>query len=166
MQVALRTSLLEGYFDTKIFRQGVARENRVMKQDGETITFDIAFSEYPSEFARENGAEFIRETEVNGLKRWYVSLKVGRICRFFDRGGHVVERPKNAELDGKRWQIVAQYKVLHGDPSKMEARGFWADAIQLKPADEIVFAPMDGETPKSIVTDEYAQQGTEEDLVF
>ena len=136
--------MVSGWFDCRIFKNGVAKENRPMKQDGETISFVIAFSEYPQDFANFGGAEFIRTTEVNGVKRYYVTIKVGRICAFFDRNGAKCERPTNFMLDGKRFDAIIQYKTLHGDASKMEARGFWADAIQFKPADEIVFAPMDG----------------------
>lgn len=144
MAQAYRTELLSGYFDCRIFRQGVAKENRQMKNDGDTVTFDVGFAEYPVQLEQGGGGAFIREAEVNGLKRWYVSFKVGRICRFFDKDGQKTERLSNADLDGKRWDACIQYKVLHGDPAKMQPRGFWADAIQLRPADEIAFAPMGG----------------------
>ena len=137
--------MLSGYFDCRVFRQGVAKENRPMKQDGDTVAFSVGFAEYPKEFAADGGEQFIREAEVNGLKRWYVSFKVGRICRFFGKDGSKIERPTNADLDGKRWDACLQYKVLNGDAAKLEPRGFWADAIQLKPADEITFAPMEGQ---------------------
>ena len=139
---AQRTSLVSGWFDCRIYRNGVAKEARPMKQDGDTIAFSLSFAEYPQEFA--SGAEFIKRKDVNGQARYYVTIKVGRICAFFDRNGAKCERPTNFMLDGKRFDAIIQYKTLHGDASKMEARGFWADAIQFKPADEIVFAPMDG----------------------
>ena len=154
MAQSKRTQMLSGYFDCRVFRNGVAKEKRPMKQDGETIAFSVGFREYPNELAADGGAEFIRETEVNGLKRWYVSFKVGRICAFFDRNGQRGERPTNEMLDGKRWDAVLQYKVLHGDATKLQPRGFWVDAIQIRPADEIAFAPMDGATPQPSVTDE------------
>lgn len=153
MAQSKRTQMLSGYFDCRVFRNGVAKENRPMKQDGETIAFSVGFSEYPNELAADGGAEFIRETEVNGLKRWYVSFKIGRICAFFNPTGQRVERPTNETLDGKRWDAFLQYKVLHGDAAKLQPRGFWADAIQYRPADEISFAPMDGATPQPSVTD-------------
>jgi hypothetical protein len=142
---AQRTQLVSGWFDCRIFRQGVAKENRPMKQDGDTINFTLSFAEYPQDFANFGGAEFIRRSEVNGLARYYVTIKIGRICAFFNKDGQkmkIEERPTNAMLDGKRFDAIIQYKVLHGDPAKMEPRGFWADAIQIKPAEEIVFAPM------------------------
>ena len=83
------------------------------------------------------------------------SVKVGRICRFFDKDGKHIDRPANADLDGKRWDCCIQYKVLNGDPTKLQPRGLWADAVQLKPADEITFAPMDGGTPAPTTTDDW-----------
>ena len=147
MSQAFRTQLLSGYFDCRVFRQGIAKENRPMKNEGDTITFSVGFAEYPTDIANAGGAAYIREAEVNGLKRWYVGWKVGRICAFFDKDGKKTERPLNADIDGKRFDVCIQYKVLNGDPAKLEPRGLWADAIQMKPADEITFAPMEGGTP-------------------
>lgn len=155
METTNTTDILGGYFDVKIYRNGVAREQRQMKNDGDTITFNVAFSEYPSELME--GKDYIREAVVNGLKRYYVSFKVGRICRFFDKDGKPMDRPKNADLDGKRWDCRIRYKVLHGDASKMQPRGFWADAVQIKPADDITFEPMDGQQNAASVTNENAQ---------
>lgn len=149
---------MSGYFDTKIFRQGVARENRQMKQDGDTITLDVGFAEEPTWLYAEGGGAYVRTAEVNELKRWYVSFKVGRICRFFDRNGKPIERPRNADLDGKRWDCVLQYKVLNGDAAKLQPRGFWADAIQLKPADEITFAPMEANATPTTVNEPVASE--------
>lgn len=152
-----KTQMLSGYFDCRVFRNGVAKESRPMKQDGETISFSVGFSEYPDAFKVDGGDEFIKETIVNDAKRWYVTFKVGKICAFFDRNGQRAERPTNEMLDGKRWDVCLQYKVLHGDAAKLQPRGFWADAIQLKPADEISFEPMEGATPeKAVTTDEPA----------
>ena len=152
---AQRTSLVSGWFDCRIYKNGVAKEARPMKPDGDTIAFSIGFSEYPKEFANFGGAEFIKETLVNNLKRWYVSIKVGKICAFFDAKGNKIDRPTNAELDNKRFDAIIQYKVLQGDKSKMEARGFWADAMQLRPSDELKFAPMEdaAKPTASVVTD-------------
>lgn len=152
MAQAFRTQVISGYFDCRIFRQGVAKENRQMKPEGDTIGFNVGFAEYPQEFAKNGAAGYIREAEVNGLKRWYVTFKVGRICRFFDKDGKHIDRPANADLDGKRWDCCIQYKVLNGDPTKLQPRGLWADAVQLKPADEITFAPMDGGTAAPTTT--------------
>lgn len=155
MAQAFRTKVLSGYFNCRVYRNGVAKEARQMKQDGENITFDVGFAEYPKELTADGGTEFIKETEVNGLKRWYVSFKVGKICRFFDKEGKKMDRPSNLTLDSKRWDACLQYKVLHGDASKLQCRGFWADAIQLKPANEIAFAPMDdGNVQQGVDIDE------------
>jgi len=43
----------------------------------------------------------------------------------------------------------------------MQARGFWADAIQLKPADEITFAPMEGAQMQKGVTADAAPETDE-----
>lgn len=161
----MRTQLLSGYFDVKVFRQGVARENRQFKNDGDTITFDVGFAEEPTWIYADGGSKYVREAMVNGLKRWYVSFKVGRICRFFDKDGHQITRPSNKDLDGKRWDCVIQYKVLNGDAAKLQPRGFWADAVQMKLADEITFAPMDA-TAKPTTVNEPIVESNEEDLPF
>jgi hypothetical protein len=156
MSQAFRTSILSGYFDCRIYRQGVAKENRQMKPEGDTIGFAVGFAEYPQEIAKNGAADYIRESVVNGLKRWYVTFKVGRICRFFDKDGKHIDRPLNADLDGKRWDACIQYKVLNGDAAKLQPRGLWADAVQIKPADEITFAPMDcGTTAPTTTTDDW-----------
>ena len=41
MAQAFRTQVISGYFDCRIFRQGVAKENRQMKPDGDTISFNV-----------------------------------------------------------------------------------------------------------------------------
>ena len=155
MAQAFRTQLLSGYFDCRVFRQGVAKENRQMKPEGDTIGFNVSFSEYPQDLAKNGATEYIREADINGLKRWYITFKVGRICRFFDKDGKHIDRPANADLDGKRWDVCIQYKVLNGDAAKLQPRGLWADAVQLKPADEITFAPMDGSQPASSTANDW-----------
>ena len=45
--------------------------------------------------------------------------------------------------------------MLNGDAAKLQPRGLWADAVQIKPADEITFAPMDGGTATPTTTDDW-----------
>ena len=162
---AQRTSLVSGWFDCRIYRNGVAKEARPMKQDGDTIAFSLSFAEYPQEFA--SGAEFIKRKDVNGQGRYYVTIKVGRICAFFDKSGKKIDRPKNEEIDGKRFDAVIQYKVLKGDAAKMEPRGFWADAIQMRPSDDLAFAPMDdAQQPTSTIVEKPADDVTGDDDTF
>lgn len=149
--------MVSGWFDCRIYRNGVAKEARPMKQDGDTVAFSMSFAEYPKEFADAGGAEFIKSKDVNGLKRYYVSVKVGRICAFFDKSGKKIDRPKNVDIDGKRYDCIIQYKVLNGDPSKMEPRGLWADAMQMRPSEDITFAPMDdGQQQMATIVEEPA----------
>ena len=114
MQQSHRTQLVSGWFDCRIYRNGVAKEARPMKQDGDTVAFSMSFAEYPQEFADAGGAEYIKSKDANGLKRYYVSVKVGRICAFFDKSGKKIDRPKNVDIDGKRYDCIIQYKVLNG----------------------------------------------------
>ena len=162
---AQRTSLVSGWFDCRIYRNGVAKEARPMKQDGDTIAFSLSFAEYPQEFA--SGAEFIKRKDVNGQARYYVTIKVGRICAFFDKSGKKIDRPKNEEIDGKRFDAIIQYKVFKGDADKMEPRGFWADAIQMRPSDDLAFAPMDdAQQPTSTIVEKPADDVTGDDDTF
>ena len=62
MAQAFRTQVISGYFDCRIYRQGVAKENRQMKPEGDTIGFSVGFAEYPQDIAKNGGAEYIRET--------------------------------------------------------------------------------------------------------
>ena len=157
MQQSHRTQLVSGWFDCRIYRNGVAKEARPMKQDGDTVAFSMSFAEYPQEFADAGGAEYIKSKDANGLKRYYVSVKVGRICAFFDKSGKKIDRPKNVDIDGKRYDCIIQYKVLNGDPAKMEPRGLWADAMQMRPSEDITFAPMDdGQQPTATIVEEPA----------
>lgn len=164
---AQRTSLVSGWFDCRIYRNGVAKEARPMKQDGDTVAFSLSFAEYPKEFANFGGADYIKRKDVNGQARYYVTIKVGRICAFFDKTGKKIDRPKNDEIDGKRFDAIIQYKVLNGDADKMEPRGFWADAIQMRPSDDLAFAPMeDTQQPTSTIIEKPADDVVNSDDTF
>ena len=49
----------------------------------------------------------------------------------------------------------------------MEPRGFWADAIQMRPSDDLAFAPMDdAQQPTSTIVEKPADDVTGDDDTF
>lgn len=135
------TNRITGYFDTRIYNEKKERSAWKIKGEDETIAFTATFGEgyLPSDLS-----EFAKEYESKGQKRYRVSFKVSSRCVWFDAKGTQVAKPSNELLDGKKYEVMIDYNVLHGAEGTKEARGYWANAIQYREAQAYVFAPMDG----------------------
>jgi hypothetical protein len=84
-------------------------------------------------------------TDGNGNQRVRVIFKIGGRCRWYDGQAQPVQKPSNAELDGKRFEVSIQYNELAADPANpKKPRGYWVNAIQFREADTNPFTAMDG----------------------
>lgn len=127
------TKKINGKFNVRQWKANTPRENWKMKGDDENIAFTTIFSELPPEFGR-----YARPfTGKDGDTLYAVDFKIGGKCRWFDGSAQPMERPSNADLDGKRWEACVQYReVVPKDESDTKAaRGYWVNAIQVEEAD-------------------------------
>jgi hypothetical protein len=140
----MKTSKLQGYFDVRRYAKNVEHSQRVLCSGNGTITFNTTFSpnELPSELK-----EFAREyTNKNNEPRVAVQFKVSRNCKWYDGNTYkpmskpLDEAHTYSVLEGKKYEVVIDYTALHGDVTKLEAHGFWANAILLKECDTNPFA--------------------------
>lgn len=135
---------IQGWFDVRIYNERVSRENWKLKGEDDQIAFTTTF-EAGSPEARQFGAHGKPYTDGNGNQRVRVTFKIGVRCRWYDRQAQPVQKPANAELDGKRYVACIQYNELAADPNNpMKPRGYWVNAIQFMEADTNPFTAMDG----------------------
>jgi len=128
---------LRGYFDVKVYSTK-PREQRPVKGNDEVITFGVKFQDKPEAFA-----DYARPyTDKKGNEAYFVQFKVSNNCKWFDKNGRSVPRPDNTYLDGKQFEVMIQYAQLNGDAGKMEARGYWCNAIMYKEISENPFEGM------------------------
>lgn len=125
-----KTNKLTGYFDCRNYKKGVERKARTMKADGETISVNTTFAaaELPAELA-----QYARKyTDKNGADRYGVEFKLSKSVMWFGADKQPTDRPLYSDIDGQKVEFVATYKQLDGDPSKLEAYGYWVNAIMFK----------------------------------
>ena len=135
---------ITGWFDVRVYNERIPRENRKLKGENENITFTAYFKPGSQEAAQ--FAEYGKpSTDNNGNQRVRVTFKIGGRCRWYDGQAQPVQKPANAELDGKRYEVSIQYNELAADPANpKKPRGYWVNAIQFREADTNPFTAMDG----------------------
>lgn len=157
-----------GYFDCREFDARKAYQDRQMKADSQQVGFNMTFA---PDALPECVAEFAKEFErKDGSKAFAVKVKVGAKCKFFRKENGVVKqvvRPTNEELDGERWEVCLDFAALHGDATKKEACGYWANGILLVGTQSDMFADLsdEGAAQNGNLPDEVAQE-TAENLPF
>lgn len=136
--MALMTDYFEGYFDVRRFQKETPKEQQPLKSDNETITFDVVFMFICPDAFRTYAKKFLKIEYggQQGKECYRVSFKIGTRTRWFDAAAQQIDRPSNKELDGKKYKCRMTYRQLDGDPTKMEARGYWVNDIQWCAADE------------------------------
>lgn len=135
---------IQGWFDVKIYNERVSRENWKMKGEDDQIAFTATF-EAGSHEAQQFAAHGKPYTDGNGSQRVRVTFKIGGRCRWYDGQAQPVQKPANADLDGKRYEVSIQYNELAADPANpKKPRGYWVNAIQFREADSNPFTAMDG----------------------
>lgn len=148
----MRLDYVKGYFDVREYNAKKVRAERTMKGNDTTITFDVLYAgeELPPELAA-----YAKEYEKDGHVRYAVKFKVSSNTKWFGKtGGKVtkINRPDNADLDGKRFECCIDFRQLDGDASKMEARGYWVNGILIK-EDNDMFADLNEEVEVEIEDD-------------
>ena len=135
---------ITGWFDVRIYNERVSRENWKLKGEDDQIAFTATF-EAGSPEAQQFAAHGKPYTDNNGNQRVRVTFKIGGRCRWYDGLAQPVQKPANAELDGKRYEVSIQYNELAADPANTKKpRGYWVNAIQFREADTNPFTAMDG----------------------
>lgn len=161
------TEKLIGYFDVRRYAPNVEKAQQVLKADTETITFT---TRYDADKVPEDLQKYAKITD----KGVYVSFKINARCRWFNGAAQPVARPTNAELDVHRYEVCIDYRQLNGDPSKQEACGYWANAIQFEEAvenpfqawHEPVHEPTTVEVTDAQPQEAQSAQETQEDVIL
>lgn len=153
----MRLDNVKGYFDVREYNAKKVRTERTMKAGDATITFDVVFD---GQNLPEQVAKHAKAYEKDGNTRFIVKMKISKSTKWFERvNGCVasVARPKNAELDGKRFECCVDFRELNGDPNKQEACGYWVNGILFKEDAGDMFADLNDPQP-----DEPSRQQQEE----
>lgn len=141
----MRADNLTGYFDTREFRSGVKYADRQMKSEDDTLGFSVRYSaaDLPEALAK-----YAKKVEKDGDTYFFVTFKIGKRCKWFDRNGAQTEKPTNAELDGVQWNVHIDYKELNGNPQNHEACGYWANGIMLISSASDLFSDIREQQPQ------------------
>lgn len=140
----MRMDDLSGYFDVRKYKAEKDQNERAFKAADDMVTFGVAFDpeHLPKELA--NRAKTVQRKK-DGSTYMLVKFKIGKGCKWFEKQGgrvHEIARPANAELDGKRYDVCIDYCELNGDPKKLEACGYWVNAILIAEAESNYFADL------------------------
>lgn len=176
----MRMDDLSGYFDVRKYDAKKAPNDRALKSADSMVTFGVAFD--PEHLPKElsNRAKAVQRKK-DGTTYMLVKFKIGNGCKWFEKqDGRVkeIERPSNEELDGKRYDVCVDYRELNGDPKKLEACGYWVNAILIAEAESNYFADLNEqeteqenempvfEGPKNPQNENAGNGVTDEDLPF
>ena len=140
---------MTGFFGVRIYKDNTPMENRKIKAEDEAIEFNVVYASEPEKFAR-----FAKNYKnKDGEDRWRVTFKIGTNARWFDEAARPIDKPNNAVLDGKRYDVRIQgVELVPDDMSGKSARGYWVNAIQFREADTNPFTAMDGGAVAAPVT--------------
>lgn len=133
----MRTPKISGYFDVKVYRKGVAHEDRQMKAETDAITFGATFA---ADACPEELRPYAKAytSQKDGQQRLRVDFKINDRCTWWqmqDGKAAQVAKPTNAELDGTRYVCMIDCKYIAPDPSdRLKACGLWANAVLFEPA--------------------------------
>lgn len=137
------TEKLTGWFDVKVYNDRQPRENWKLKADEDNISFTTTFEQCPPALQ-----EFSKQYQDSiGNTRHRVTFKIGSRCNWFDANAQPVQRPSNADLDGRRFEVRIQYNTVRPtDPNNAKApRGYWANAVQFREVQDNPFAAFDAQ---------------------
>ena len=147
---------LSGYFDVRKYSATKAPNEMAFKSEDDMVTFGVAFDPawLPKELS--NRAKTVQRKK-DGSIYMLVKFKIGKGCKWFEKQNGLVKeisRPANKELDGKRYNVCIDYCELNGDPKKLEACGYWVNAILIEEAESNYFADLNEQ-------EQDAEQGNE-----
>lgn len=165
------TNKMTGYFDVRVYNERTPRENWKIKGNEDQIAFGVSFDANDPQAAP--FAEFAKPyTDRNGNPRVRVAFKIGAKCRWYDGNAQPMERPDNADLDGKPFDACIQYNTLHADPKNPKAaRGYWVNQIQVQevaqnPFSAMAGAPVTATVPPAPPTGEVPPMFPEDELLY
>lgn len=93
---------------------------------------------YSSKTEKEDAA---RQGRAITNDRAAVRFKVGANCKWFDKYGHACERPRNTDLDGKRYEVNIDFARKAKQPgNSLAPSGYWANAIMFREVEDNPFA--------------------------
>lgn len=132
----MRFNELTGYFDVTKYDAKKQRSERQLKAEGEQITFDVSFR--PEDLPAELVPHAKEYKNKNDDTMYSVHFKISANVKWFDRKGKI-DRPANAELNGKRYKVWIECNILNGDPKAKEACGAWVNGILIEEAESNMF---------------------------
>lgn len=158
------TKKLSGWFDVRQYKANTPKENQKIKGNDENITFGVTFDTCPQEFQKYAKTY----TNKDGDQRYRVAFKINGNCKWYDKEAKPMARPDNADLDGKRWEAVIQYKQVDPkDPSDDKAaRGYWVNAIQIEDPDTNPFTAFSDLTADNVAAGVITTEETNGDLPY
>lgn len=122
------TEKMTGFFEVRVWKDNTPIENRKIKAEDEAIKFNVICASAPERFS--NFAKQYKNKDDED--RWRVTFKIGPNAKWFDIAAQPIDKPSNAELDGKRYDVRIQgVELVPDDLSGKAARGYWANAIQI-----------------------------------
>lgn len=126
-----RANNLEGYFNVREYNAKKERKEWKIKEEGQTIEFSQIFT---TENLPKELSEFAKVfTRKDGSQACVVRFKISNHCKWFaknDEGKFAeISKPENENLGEGRYTVAINYRTLHGDASKKEASGYWANGI-------------------------------------
>lgn len=153
----MKTGKTTAIFDCKTYNAKLPKEQWKVKADNENIqaTVTYALAELPDMFKQDcEPGGFVRlyagrterdtashENRQPIADRAAVRFKVGANCKWFDKYGKASERPTNAELDGKRFDVNIDFARKDRKPDDpLAPSGYWANAIMYREIEENIFA--------------------------
>ncbi len=162
----MRLDNVSGYFDVRVYNAKKTRDQRDVAGQDQTITFGVVFS--PNNLPQQVSKYAHAYTDKNGEGRMFVTFKISKTCKFFEKkGGRVsaIERPQHTDLENKRFDACIDFRELNGDPAKQEACGYWANGILIAESESSMFADLN-ETETAETPEAQTEQQEETALLF
>lgn len=153
----MQTGKQTATFDCRKYNQKLPKEQWQMLADTDNVTCTITYAlgdlpdifkanGQPDEFVRLYASRTERENAQHENRqpiadRVAVKFKVGQNCRWFDKFGKATTRPTNADLDGKKFEVVLDFARKAKNPNNALApSGYWVNAIMYRAVDINPFA--------------------------
>lgn len=116
---------VSGYFDCRVYKNGVPRNNRIMVDNHGRINLSASFEEHelPKEVK-----EFAKLSEKSG--KYFVSFKIfPKNCKLYNSKAKQIPFPDNSLLDGKKFLVNIIFNIKHGTGT--ELNGCYVNSLQI-----------------------------------
>lgn len=179
------TPKIGGLFDVREY-DGKTKEHsaRRMKADTDNIVFSAMFAkdQLPDCFKVEGKADVMLKERASKKERnaaeaegrqpnldsFVASFKIGANAKWFNKYGKPCERPTNAELEEKRWNVQIDFaRREKDDANPLKPSGYWVNAIMVAEIEDNPFEGQAFETESEPAKAEVADKNeSETDLPF